>query len=369
MANFEIRKKLTFDDFNNYGKQVLEENNIDKNKDGVIQGSELNTLFEKVGGGNYGDISRLLATKDSGMRNTSRVETPEGQAAIENFNNMTSDEKNSVLKNYSDALKVRIDFLHDNYEKINTNNKGVNSKMDTLKDILLKKYAMVDAGNDYTKEADELTFVLKTYQAEFEQYIKSLDGQVADALIEFGGKDVFGNRDSQITGIANHAISKVNVLKQDIKSSFDKLQNLAYEMIYNSGDNNQKKVDVLKIIIENFEQLQKRISAGQEDIKNSVGAVEEATMKTLDYIKSSQSEEFLNNGIPTNLDMENKVAEGVLMDILMDAPQASATTGIERAKTDSKQNAPIYDLSGRQVSGELQKGQVYIQNGKKFIAK
>ena len=45
----------------------------------------------------------------------------------------------------------------------------------------------------------------------------------------------------------------------------------------------------------------------------------------------------------------------------------SATTGITSVRTDSKQ-APIYDLSGKQVTGDLQKGQVYIQNGKKIVA-
>ncbi len=49
----------------------------------------------------------------------------------------------------------------------------------------------------------------------------------------------------------------------------------------------------------------------------------------------------------------------------------STTTGVSTTEIDNKNNpnAPIYDLSGRQVSKEsLNHGQIYIQNGKKFVA-
>ena len=45
----------------------------------------------------------------------------------------------------------------------------------------------------------------------------------------------------------------------------------------------------------------------------------------------------------------------------------SSATGISSVNSDPAK-APVYDLNGRVVTGELQKGKVYIQNGKKFIA-
>ena len=42
-----------------------------------------------------------------------------------------------------------------------------------------------------------------------------------------------------------------------------------------------------------------------------------------------------------------------------DVVNSSATTDITSVRTDSKK-APVYDLSGKQVTGDLQKGQVYI---------
>ena len=49
--------------------------------------------------------------------------------------------------------------------------------------------------------------------------------------------------------------------------------------------------------------------------------------------------------------------------------QGGATTGINVPTVDSNGvNAPIYDIGGRKVM-ETVKGQVYIKNGKKFIAR
>ena len=44
------------------------------------------------------------------------------------------------------------------------------------------------------------------------------------------------------------------------------------------------------------------------------------------------------------------------------------TTDISGVKADSPKNSQVYDLSGKAVTGELQSGQVYVQNGRKFVA-
>ena len=49
--------------------------------------------------------------------------------------------------------------------------------------------------------------------------------------------------------------------------------------------------------------------------------------------------------------------------------RAASVTGITSATTEKEDNSPVFDLSGRKVSGPLKPGQVYIKNGKKFIAK
>ena len=47
----------------------------------------------------------------------------------------------------------------------------------------------------------------------------------------------------------------------------------------------------------------------------------------------------------------------------------SRAASITSATTEKEDNSPVFDLSGRKVSGPLKPGQVYIKNGKKFIAK
>ena len=49
--------------------------------------------------------------------------------------------------------------------------------------------------------------------------------------------------------------------------------------------------------------------------------------------------------------------------------RAASVTGITSATTEKEDTSPVFDLSGRKVSGPLKPGQVYIKNGKKFIAK
>ena len=85
-----------------------------------------------------------------------------------------------------------------------------------------------------------------------------------------------------------------------------------------------------------------------------------------DNIAKTYEDDFIAN-IHKLADNNTQAIQGApIQKTFADVVNTKITAGISPAETDNKQT-PIYDLSGKQVTGELQKGQIYIQNGKKFI--
>jgi len=388
MSHFEIKKQLVVEDFNNYGKSQLQEYNIDKNEDGIIQGSELNTLFEKVGGDNYsdsnahdqiaGDVSTLLATEESNIQNTSRVNTPEGQAAINNFNNMTMKERAKVLSDARAAVEARGKNLIDNATNLVSDFSDINCLLESIKHSAIELESVYDSdGSEFSEKATTFLNTLNSHFSELTSLAKSLDGKVTDALIEFGGKDVFGNKGSYITQVANVIVSQVNALKQDFAATNAKLQNILYQINHTGGIEEKALLAQLR---QELAAVIERMEKSKSNIMNGVGKIVELTSGDYMTLKPSaginlimESSYFFGDigekNIPSDLDMKNKVLEGIFMDVLMDAPQASSTQGIESSTNDSNQNATIYGLGGRVITGKPKQGQIYIQNGKKFKAK
>ena len=73
---------------------------------------------------------------------------------------------------------------------------------------------------------------------------------------------------------------------------------------------------------------------------------------------------FITRPIEDDLSMElfdiNNATAVSLKDIAVDA--------ISNIQSDNMKDGKVYDMSGRQVNGQLKAG-VYLQNGKKFIVK
>ena len=73
---------------------------------------------------------------------------------------------------------------------------------------------------------------------------------------------------------------------------------------------------------------------------------------------------FITRPIEDDLSMElfdiNNATAVSLKDIAVDA--------ISNIQSDNVNDGKVYDMSGRQVNGQLKAG-VYLQNGKKFIVK
>ena len=97
----------------------------------------------------------------------------------------------------------------------------------------------------------------------------------------------------------------------------------------------------------------------KNDFEQSMYALEENIMKQ--WI--APLDDTYHEPEPDTIAIKGAPIEKTFTDVV----NSSATTDITSVRTDSKK-APVYDLSGKQVTGDLQKGQIYIQNGKKFVA-
>ena len=367
------------DDFNSIGKTKLAEHNIDANKDGKIDGDELGNLFELEGGNNKDNISHLLVNESDGTT-TSRVKEPEVQDAIENFDKLPADQKAEVMKKYADKLSERNRALSytalpavDDYAKIDY----LEDRMATAaSDILsiyesglpdfieminndLDKYTQMkteDLYKELNKPADLVDGQIHKYiitiildMRTLKDATQSLRADVNNALITFGDKDLFGNDGTQATTLGNKVVSDMNNIKRDIDSSEAKI-------------NSALKTGNRQVLTTEFANLFSRIKKNRKSVHDSIAhlAMQTDNERNIAYARI-QSGNY--SDINKDLNMDNKVAENVLVDVLLEAPKADPT-GISDTTADNSRKNGKYIENGRIKI--INNGNAYNTNGTKW---
>lgn len=117
----------------------------------------------------------------------------------------------------------------------------------------------------------------------------------------------------------------------------------------------QEKANYIETVGDNIAECYKNDFEESIEILQSDNPTYEKWMPPLDGLPHEEE--------PDHIAIKGAPIEKTFTDVV----NSSATTDITSVRTDSKK-APVYDLSGKQVTGDLQKGQIYIQNGKKFVA-
>ena len=356
---------------NDYGKKLVSEHGIDANGDEKIQGDELLELF-KVSDKPQIGISYMIEKEDG--KSTSRLYTSEVQAAIQNYNNYKDQgARRAVMNVYAEALRKRADDLKEGAKSAFGEYDSINEHLTSIYQLIIKRDILQieeEATENFEEKTANLEKTLATMQKELQKQADELGNRLADALISYGGEDVFGNQDSTITEKANVAINKTNALKQDFKSTFDKLR--SYNAELKNCTTKDEKIIALNRMMNLIDDLSDRIENNKQEVSEAVAtivknAASNAT-KTEELVKNPNSE---YKDISADSDpYRNPVANNILYDVLLDAPKAEdfSPNGIETVKTDDTKSKTVYTLDGKPVTSKLQKG-AYIENGKKIIVK
>ena len=229
-----------------------------------------------------------------------RLEEPEIQSAIRKFNNLSIEEKNSILESADKRLQEKlVKFMNQNAVLMSGKDyvftfRNIDEKITELKN------------SNYDKESlEEIT----------EQYQELLDDVMvkADAVIS-AFSEYKNNNHNLLSDDPNYAINKSNNFKQSMLSYSLLVESKIKEL--QKAPDNQKEIyaEELRGTINRIKKDVEKFKSDASDLMNDY--IPEAVSSKNQFYASINK--YKQTDIPKDLNLENKVCENVLLDTLVD---------------------------------------------------
>lgn len=361
MAEFSISLfKKSVQDFIHKNK-IDDGNGVIESENGELSKVLSNFILEES------QIGDLLIKSDNSVNKTKSADSAEkpSSADIHNdfieaykiYDNMTTEQKKNVREQTVQKAEANYEIMLDALRGL-----SLEPLYDSLSDLPnidgdeLKVIVAAAVRTYADKQHKQMTTIIKQYDTAFSEYdvtyrspfevkqsiMVSPDNNIADEfksqvltkLIEYLSEDTSSLTAVENLDLVNSLINKVNSLQEE-KANYIKTK----------GD---------KIA----ESYKNDLVASLEELKSDNPQLVPWNPPLDGQPHEEEPEYIAIKGSPvkkTFTDVVNEVVKNI-----------SSIENISPIETDNNQT-PIYDLSGKAVTGDLQKDQIYIQNGKKFV--